>query len=190
MNIEKYYDLMHKHAELESNYAHMADLRDSALKELDEAQERIAELEKQLENSVIAPYDKHGNEIKVGDWVQWGNGKTKDPFEVICLKPDGDGIILNDKSFESCWRPDYAGYWEIVPEPDTIEKINAEVMSDIWHKPLYCLMCKEEVEVTYEENRVYSFYCRSCGHETTLTSRSEAAVREFYSKLNVEKEEK
>lgn len=63
-------------------------------------------------------------------------------------------------------------------------------MSDIWHKPLYCLMCKEEVEVTYEENRVYSFYCRSCGHETTLTSRSEAAVREFYSKLNVEKEEK
>lgn len=125
MNIEKYYDLMHKHAELESNYAHMADLRDSALKELDEAQERIAELEKQLENSVIAPYDKHGNEIKVGDWVQWGNGKIKDPFEVICLKPDGDGIILNDKSFEFCWLPDYAGYWEIVPEPESIEKITA-----------------------------------------------------------------
>lgn len=77
---------------------------------------------------VKGPYDKTGREIKVGDWVTV-NGYA--PYQVEEIKPGykPDSHFVNAANDIWCWGDSTCRtpeYWEIVPEPDSAEKIRED----------------------------------------------------------------
>ena len=103
------------------------------LKLLLEGGKKIEPQEVTLVKPPVAPYDKNGKIIKAGDWLKWvGAGEPLKPLKIKSIKPAFFFDTFFDfETYDSettwAWKPTNAKYWEVVPEPDSLEKILGDV---------------------------------------------------------------
>lgn len=101
-----------------------------------------------------APYDKNGVEIKVGDWVKLLSWDKPDIVESITTGGVGKIISTKESTFWCGWTPKNSCKWEVVPELDTQEKIDADVEKDdclYFGNPSICDDCPAHKQDCSEE---------------------------------------